>query len=160
MTHDALKIHILQIVDHIDNLACPSCNEKCADLLDLADHLGRECINLSTNQKEKLSPRKRRNEHDGVSQIPDLSKVKNEVGDVCETDQGKQNLQFLWEVNIVTVVDNKQSNETKVPMNPEDITDDPNMIYSCEVCNTTFSSVKDHLAKFHEGEEVVLVSFI
>lgn len=43
-------------------------------------------------------------------------------------------------------------------MNQEEITDDPNMIYSCEVCNTTFSSVKDHLAKFHEGEEVVLVS--
>lgn len=101
VSHNSLKTHILQIVDHIDNLACPSCNEKCADLLDLADHLGRECINLSTNQKENLSPRKRRNEHD-AAQIPDLSKVKTEVSDVCETDIGKFNLQFLWAVMIVT----------------------------------------------------------
>lgn len=95
MSHDSLKIHILQIVDHIDNLACPSCNEKCADLLDLADHLGRECINLSTNQKKNLSPRTRQN--DAMSQIPDLSKVKKEVGDVCEAGNsgGKPKLQSL-----------------------------------------------------------------
>ncbi|XP_060522545.1 zinc finger protein 25-like isoform X2 [Cylas formicarius] len=33
---------------------------------------------------------------------------------------------------------------------------DPNLQYSCEICNISFNSIEEHLAKYHEGEEVLL----
>lgn len=36
------------MIDNIDNLFCPSCKEPCEDLVDLADHLAKECVNLPT----------------------------------------------------------------------------------------------------------------
>ncbi|ERL94189.1 hypothetical protein D910_11471 [Dendroctonus ponderosae] len=45
-SHLELNNHILGMIDNIDNLYCPSCKEPCEDLVDLADHLTKECVNL------------------------------------------------------------------------------------------------------------------
>lgn len=54
----------------------------------------------------------------------------------------------------------KETDHNIEEINQSEIQDDPNMVYTCEMCDTTFSSVQEHLAKYHEGEEVLLVSFV
>ncbi|XP_030759191.1 zinc finger protein 2-like [Sitophilus oryzae] len=145
-SHVSLKYHLLSM---IDNLFCPSCNERCDDLMDLADHLGRECTNLPKEKEpfpyplvqygENVDQPSEEATHNNLIQEKD---IKREAG-----EEATENLNYNTEFD----------NEITENGNEEENAEDPStLLYTCQMCNMSFNSVKEHLALYHEGEEVVL----
>ncbi|KAL1487846.1 hypothetical protein ABEB36_015496 [Hypothenemus hampei] len=120
-SHQSLKCHLHNIVLKLENLACPSCNVNCENVIELTEHLDHSCVNLP-----QTSP---------YSEQTHLKKIKleNDLNEIFGSDV---------------------ESESKNIQN--DSHDDANMVYTCEMCNMTFLSVEEHLAKYHEGEEVIL----
>ncbi|XP_074040843.1 uncharacterized protein [Leptinotarsa decemlineata] len=119
-SHHSLKYHILSI---IDNLLCPACNTRFDDILNLVEHLGRECRENDTNteiiKKEYLE-----------SSCSPISKN----GDLGQ--------------NSTKCLENEESESNDI--------EDGNLMYMCVMCNIQFTSMEEHVDKFHSGEEVIL----
>ncbi|KAG5877630.1 hypothetical protein JTB14_030028 [Gonioctena quinquepunctata] len=124
-SHHSLKYHILSITD---NLLCPACNMRFENILDLAEHLGRECKdketeNITTTPTENIkdiSPPGNGNLTSNIDVIEKVEPLKNATG-------------------------KNKTNE-----------DNECLMYMCMMCDAHFPSIEDHLEKYHDGEEVVL----
>ncbi|XP_057667768.1 zinc finger protein 883-like [Diorhabda carinulata] len=131
-----LRDHILEV---INNPACSICNSGFNNINELANHLETECDAQLTN----LDGRNENQDNDGIEKETEGSVVHSdkEIHEVTETEQGKtdsENCTTEDAVNFDTQGDNGQ------------------VTYMCIMCNVQFTSIEEHLAKYHDGEEVML----
>ncbi|XP_060522546.1 zinc finger protein 883-like isoform X3 [Cylas formicarius] len=130
----SLKYHLLSIVG---NILCSSCNKRCDSILELIQHLEKECVDQKSMKmlgNIKKEPEVNSAPHQGISD-------RNTEPAVVFVDSGR----IKQEVE-------PESNDNAI----EGPVGDPNLQYSCEICNISFNSIEEHLAKYHEGEEVLL----
>lgn len=160
-SHDSLKYHILSM---IDNLLCPSCNERCDDLMDLADHLGRECANIDlTNQENNCTVSQNNEDGKNTQDCIDnlfIENIKKEVDDnYTESQKGLVIIIcFIFYLLAVCFTLGEEDMVGNGEQEEETSQSGPKFLYTCQMCNISFNSVKNHLLRFHEGEEVLLVS--
>lgn len=148
-SHHSLKYHLLSI---IDNLICPACSTRFDKILDLAEHLGRECHeaeasvsapNLNIKQEVEEDP-----DNENVLSKSILAKALMKTG----TKKGSKNSQAA----------NAKQKKTEEADDPQQETneEDGEDLFYCSSCAIHFTSVEDHLQKYHEGHQVFIqVSF-
>ncbi|CAG9817606.1 unnamed protein product [Phaedon cochleariae] len=137
-SYDSLKYHILAVVE---NVLCPACNMRFENVLELAEHVGREC-------KEK----------DDVSTPVDVALVKQEIPKIDDPSQCGTETEAPIAAGEIELQGNEvQSIGENNPENMLDVDKNADCRYMCEMCNNMeFTSVQEHLDKYHEGEDVVL----
>lgn len=106
-----LKSHILNIIDH---MICPSCNSKFDSVLDLAQHLSKECKKTKNTFKKESTGKETQAK---VSEYEFIGVPKYEIEETESTT------------------------------------------YFCQMCDVHIDSVDEHLEKYHQDEEVIVVSF-
>lgn len=139
----------------VDNIMCPACNYRCDDILDLADHLGRECKEKEI-EPPPLAPISQVNiKREANFEQPspdDESEANNElVNPKVESDDNGYNKSILARALSKTAEDPQNENEDSGEYSPSKV------MYMCQMCNVNFTSIEDHLQKYHEGEEVIYV---
>ncbi|CAH0564250.1 unnamed protein product [Brassicogethes aeneus] len=146
-SHSALKYHILSIVD---NLLCPACNSRFESLIELAEHVGREC------KDEPETPIVIKIENEEVTN--DAFEAQDRTEENHEVEETIENIQLHIEegsnsVNQSILAQALMSNSENVDEsedNPEET------LYNCQMCDMNFNNIEEHLQNYHEGEEVVL----
>lgn len=145
-SHHSLKYHLLSI---IDNLICPACSTRFDKILDLAEHLGRECHEAEANvAAPNLNIKQEVVDQDieNVLSKSILAKALLKKGKKKEENQAANNVQK-----------NSENEEEGQEMNGMEEGED---LFYCSSCAIHFTSVEDHLRKYHEGHEVLIqVSF-
>lgn len=146
-SHHSLKYHLLSI---IDNLICPSCNFRFDKILDLAEHLGRECHEANASAKPpNLNPvfnikEENQNDSDVESVIGKSILAKALLGKDKEKDKSNEssnsNTQVESEVQLEINDDNQKEED----------------LFYCSSCAINFTSIEEHLEKYHEGHEVLI----
>ncbi|KAJ8916123.1 hypothetical protein NQ315_004490 [Exocentrus adspersus] len=148
-SHSSLKYHILSM---IDNIMCPACNYRCDNILDLAEHLGREC------REKEVEPLP----DDSISQVT----IKDEgsgSGDLSYSPDGNESKAVLInpKLEIQDPIENNGILEKALSETGDDNMLNENedssagVLYMCQMCNVQFTSVEEHLQKYHAGEEVI-----
>ncbi|XP_066153473.1 zinc finger protein 723-like isoform X1 [Euwallacea fornicatus] len=147
-THDSLMKHLEELIHTLSNLTCPSCDTYCVDLGDLVNHLEGKC--------EKITEPPLEGDYivQNVSLIGAPNNQFNHVVESSDLVMIEEVTEIPREIHIQAEESGSKSHDQN--MHVEDITDNPDMIYTCDTCNVSFISIKEHLAKFHEGEDVVL----
>lgn len=131
-SHLALKYHILSI---FDNILCPACNCRFDTIMELIEHLDRECKDQESNT-ELIAKDHIKTESEDFSITSKDIRVDNDQ----QEDEATSG-----DCLLKTAVDgNDEEYETPT--------------FLCEMCNMQFESVEEHLEEFHEGEDVILVS--
>lgn len=146
-SHHSLKYHLLSI---IDNLICPSCNIRFDKILDLAEHLGRECheANASAvppNLKREINVKEESQSDGDVESV--LSKsilAKALLGKDKEKDKP----------NDSSNSNTQAKNEVQVEINDDNRGEED--LFYCSSCAINFTSIEEHLEKYHEGHEVLI----
>lgn len=147
-SHSSLKYHLLSM---IENLTCPACSKRFEKILDLAEHLGRECnddedgnsnedvdINTVLIKTEDTSGE---NENFNNSILAQALMKRDNAAEIIETDNSKKN----------SVNKNAESSEQL----HEQIENAEEYFY-CSSCAVSFVSIDKHLQQCHEGQEVYI----
>ncbi|KAK4873747.1 hypothetical protein RN001_013107 [Aquatica leii] len=124
--HNSLKYHLLSISE---NLICPSCGDRFEKIFDLAMHLGNQCLDPPVEEVEK------------IEEVEVL--VKTESEDEASVTIANSILAKALNKDLQDAVvdnDNEQSDD----------------VYHCSSCAVNFTSVEEHIKKFHDGHEVFL----
>lgn len=136
-----LRYHLLSI---IDNLRCPVCSSRFDSIYELAKHLDGVCDPKAANsiifdQVQIKIEQEDSNSNDISNSILAkalLSPKKNSLQSKSTED--------LTEENVLQ--ENIQNDENE---NDEDV-------YSCSSCGISFTSIAEHINKYHAGQEVVV----
>lgn len=151
-SHNSLKYHILSMVD---NIMCPACNCRCDDILDLADHLGRECKEKDIQPAPiDLIPQvniKRETNLELPSPNEEVETNTALVNPKIEAEDNGYDKSILAKALSRTEEDTQNENEPPGEYSPAKV------VYMCQMCNVNFTSIEEHLQKYHEGEEVIYV---
>lgn len=178
--HNSLKYHLLSISD---NLICPACDKRFEKIFDLAMHLGRQCIDSEQEIADLELPAEETDIHNQNREINrntferQVSIVEVEIKqEECDNEKNaikveaavsddtnhhsilakalmKNNIEESnrEKANEDEIVENIAENETEVA-NEDQLLEEE--LYYCSSCAINFTSVEEHLKKFHEGHEV------
>lgn len=141
-SHHSLKYHLLSI---IDNLICPACGKRFDKILDLAEHLGRECHEAEANVA-----------------APNLNIKQEEDDQDIENVLSKSILaKALLKKGAKKDAENEATNGIQINTEKDEVEemtgeDDGEDLFYCSSCAIHFTSVEDHLQKYHEGHEVFI----
>lgn len=147
-SHHGLKYHLLSI---IDNLICPACSKRFDKILDLAEHLGRECHETNANggSAPNLNIKQEHVDDQDIENVLSksiLAKALLKKGSDEEVENSQQTNGIEQ-----TVTENNDTQE--VDGSGEQDSED---LFYCSSCAIHFTSVEDHLQKFHEGHQVFI----
>ncbi|KAJ8953950.1 hypothetical protein NQ318_019193 [Aromia moschata] len=160
-SHSSLKYHILSI---IDNLLCPACGARYDCMLELAEHLGRECKEKELKElpvPPSLSENIKQEAQSQTQEFPLLQNAAHELSNNSET--------VLLNPKIEAEDDANDSNNSilakalmaKPPSNNTELVEAEEQLpvgalYMCQMCDMSFNSIEEHLEKYHAGEELIL----
>lgn len=156
----SLKYHLLSIAE---NLFCPACNSRFDDIPELVEHLDTEC----TKDEEPA-----KNEHK-IVQLDKDSNIKyikiemlnaaseeEKLDDQTETVIKVEHADDEPNIGTSILAQALYAGKTNKPV--ETIVQDAEEVeetsYLCQMCNISFNSIEEHLEKYHQGEEVLIVS--
>lgn len=146
-SQQSLRYHLLSI---IDNLRCTVCSSRFDTIYELAKHLDGECGTDAPNSNNFERVQIKIEQDEASTNNDDLSNsilAKALLSPKKNISQGK-----------ATVEDN---NEEQVSDTNENKNEEDEDMYSCSSCGVSFSSIADHINKYHTGQEVVIeVMFI
>lgn len=144
----SLKYHLLSI---IDNILCPACGERCETILELAEHIDKDCG--KTDEKNN----------------PDVIHIKIEDDTSTENHNSILAKALLSPKNVTKVVaDTKIENESGDNLMEKNDTEmqvdivegegenAEEEIYSCLGCGMSFTNIVEHIQEHHDGEEVIV----
>ncbi|GJQ80970.1 hypothetical protein Trydic_g4787 [Trypoxylus dichotomus] len=156
-SYSSLKYHLLSI---IDNLTCPACSKRFDKILDLAEHLGRECHDSNENdlneQQMIISTLNIKTEDCGVEVDNNnynnsilaqalLKKDNTTPQEQCGADKKS---------GAGKMKDSNQQQDTK-ERSTGDVNENEEYFY-CSSCAVSFSSINEHLQQYHEGQEIFI----
>ncbi|CAH1407500.1 unnamed protein product [Nezara viridula] len=168
----SLESHLLDICE---NIICPVCELQFQTIKTLAWHLGQECNILSKHlpdmaNKKGLNPTKchtkprsliketSKNVENNTKNISEELVIRGEVpGDDKIIENNNEFLKVKDSSFNVVSDDNITEIESRSVYEGciEDNREYSASLYSCSVCDITFSSVKEHLNEFHKYENVI-----
>ncbi|CAG9864218.1 unnamed protein product [Phyllotreta striolata] len=134
-----------------DALPCPlCCNESFSSRESLKEHI----IDILNNLVCETCDTRFESVYNFVDHLetPCETSIKHEIlsqenGSVQENGESNEQEE---ECTVTAVLEERLENQKKVQPEEEKVT------YMCVMCNIQFSSIEDHLDKFHAGEEVLL----
>nr|XP_022900317.1 zinc finger protein 585B-like [Onthophagus taurus]XP_022900318.1 zinc finger protein 585B-like [Onthophagus taurus] len=144
-SHNSLKYHLLSIND---NLHCIECSQRFDSILELAEHIGRRCG--KDNEVEE-------NNQESCEVIN--KQIKTEVdkdldGQINNSILAKALLRNDKDVEKQEVeISGMEVEEECVEQNERNDDEEEECFY-CSTCAISFTSVGEHLEKYHEGQEV------
>lgn len=139
-----LRYHLLGI---IDNLRCTVCSSRFDSIYDLAQHLDGDCNVKAANsilfeEVQIKIEQDDSNSNDITNSILAkalLSPKKNSL-QVKNTDEG------------LVEVEGEENELQEISQNDENEED----FYSCSSCGVSFTSIAEHISKYHAGQDVVV----
>ncbi|XP_014273151.1 zinc finger protein 665 [Halyomorpha halys] len=161
----SLQSHLL---DLCENIICPVCELQFRTIKTLAWHLGQECNNLSkelpgpVNGKE-LNPSQSQETSFNISEssnknineelvIREEVPANNEIIEKNNEFLTAKDSSFSADSDNIIEIESKSVYEECV----EDNIEYSASLYSCSVCDITFSSIEEHLNEFHKDENVIV----
>ncbi|CAG9831782.1 unnamed protein product [Diabrotica balteata] len=133
-----LKCHITEL---LNSLSCPVCTSTFNSVIELSEHLDTEC-ELSEGVSNQ-------NEDESVSEIHEHSEQMLIQLDETQQEPTNEHVEMVND-------DTQQIEFIESEDIAEEVEENGNVIYECEVCKVQFNSIKNHLKEYHAGEDVVL----
>lgn len=153
----SLENHLL---DLCDNIICPLCELQFKTIRTLAMHLGRGCRSEGNDKEALLDFNSGTCERQVIKNLNSLSE-KPVRSRAYESDDSTEKT-TLRDIKIsegcLTNKPNDGSNHVEMhdDLKKNDDIKYCDNLYMCSVCNITFTSVEDHLNKFHQDENVLV----
>lgn len=141
-SQQSLRYHLLSI---IDNLRCSICTKRFDSIYELAKHLDGECVikagnsNVNEEVNIKIEVEDSNSDEIGNSILAKalLSPKKGNAKSKNADDEDEDDIEHGGEV--------------------EQFGEEPEQdVYSCSSCGVSFTSVEEHIQKYHQGQEVVV----
>lgn len=154
---DSLKYHLLSLVE---NIFCPNCSDRFEDIQKLIQHLDEDCTKNANGEKSNVDYIKIEMINSLDEGQKDVEKINEQTLIKIENDQNKQHIEnsILAQALLGSNDEVDEDQEEVKPTEEEAEENSENTMYLCQMCNINFNSIEDHLERYHQGEEVLLVS--
>lgn len=174
-SREALRYHLLSMSV---NLNCPKCNLLCENgFSQLADHLAKDCgeeqdeddMNEETLEQETLEsgpeeeilknmkqdPHSNENSQEATEAAAEIEDVEM-LNDTLNENNAVVTLEDGSTIMVTAIDAEEQAEQILGDAGSVEAEGEEGEIYSCSSCGVNFTSIMEHIERYHDGQEVVV----